>query len=346
MISLLLIKIISINQLRNYFNYNQLIYPKIQTSTLFSLKKYLSMSTATSSIYINPHTNQKHWRFEETFYSCQFTPNISNYFQRIGYSSDINNFKPTLENLIEIQRKQAYSIPFENLDIHLGKPIIVEPALLEQKIISNKRGGYCFEVNTLLFYFLKALGYNVTPMYARVRWMFPNDVATGWTHLTLKVTIDNMEYLVDCGFGSGILTSVYKIHSTESQVSDFDTRRIIPYGRGFMFQILAHGTTNEWLDLYTFLEDPIYPVDCYMSNWWTSASPDSKFTKDIIVVFPGKDCRYSLIGREFTIRYFNGEVEKKFINDDIELLQVLEKYFCLSFPFDTKFISPNFKNLI
>jgi N-hydroxyarylamine O-acetyltransferase len=67
-----------------------------------------------------------------------------------------------------LHRAHVMTVPFENLDIHLGRPISLAPADLFRKIVSSRRGGYCFELNGLFALLLEALGIAVTRLAARV----------------------------------------------------------------------------------------------------------------------------------------------------------------------------------
>ena len=103
-----------------------------------------------------------------------------------------------------VHRAHVTSIPFENLDSHRGVPVSLELDHLERKLVSERRGGYCFEHNLLLAGALEALGFGVEPMLARVRRARP-DGARPRTHLVLRVRADGGVWLADAGFGNGTL---------------------------------------------------------------------------------------------------------------------------------------------
>ncbi len=90
--------------------------------------------------------------------------NIDKYLERINYKGSTS---PNLANLKTIHRNHLYSIPFENLDIHNKKKIVLDPNSVEQKILNSFRGGYCYELNGLFNYFLKELGYNTKMVSAK-----------------------------------------------------------------------------------------------------------------------------------------------------------------------------------
>ena len=95
-----------------------------------------------------------------------FEPDLTRYFERIGYGGPT---APSLSNLDALILAHVMAIPFENIDILIGRPIAIDPASIEDKLITRHRGGYCFEQNAYLMHVLRALGYEVTPLAARVR---------------------------------------------------------------------------------------------------------------------------------------------------------------------------------
>ncbi len=106
---------------------------------------------------------------------------------------------PTLDALIAAQLAH---IPFENLNSLTGRPVRIELSDVFEKLVTEGRGGYCFELNTLFCAGLKALGYTVVPLAARVRWRLPADhPPTGLSHMLLRVEVAHESYLADVGFG-------------------------------------------------------------------------------------------------------------------------------------------------
>ena len=120
------------------------------------------------------------------------------YFERIGYSGPC---EPTLGVLNAITLAHTSAIPFENLDVLLGRPIALDPASLVDKLVRRRRGGYCFEQNGLLLIVLEALGFQAVPISARVRWQRPRDFTPPRTHLFLRVELDGESWLADVGIG-------------------------------------------------------------------------------------------------------------------------------------------------
>ncbi|MDF3932790.1 arylamine N-acetyltransferase family protein, partial [Pseudomonas citronellolis] len=104
---------------------------------------------------------------------------------------------PTLENLQRLVDAALHHLPFENLDVLLDRPILIEPDAVFAKIVEGHRGGYCFELNSLFARLLVSLGYRLELLVARVRWGMPADVErTQQSHLLLRVELDQGPYLV------------------------------------------------------------------------------------------------------------------------------------------------------
>lgn len=122
------------------------------------------------------------------------------YFRRIGYRGSA---EPTLETLVAIHRAHLLAIPYENLDIHLGKKLVLDQETNFRKLVDEGRGGWCYEMNGAFGAVLESLGYDVryvSGTVGRARW---SDAAEG-NHLVLIVTLEG-PWVVDVGFGDGFL---------------------------------------------------------------------------------------------------------------------------------------------
>lgn len=122
---------------------------------------------------------------------------INKYLDRIGFFTTI---KATKETLFLLQQKHLLSIPFENLDIHYGIKIELELQNIFEKVIVNRRGGFCYELNSLFNELLKAIGFNSFLISGRV--YVENDTyGQEFDHMAIIVRLENKSYLVDVGFG-------------------------------------------------------------------------------------------------------------------------------------------------
>ena len=122
---------------------------------------------------------------------------ISKYLKRINF---INDPSVSKECLFELQKAHLLSVPFENLDIHNNKTIVLKYELLFDKVVKNKRGGFCYELNGLFFDLLTSIGFNAQLISGRVH-NKQGSYGEEFDHMAIIVTINQSEYLVDVGFG-------------------------------------------------------------------------------------------------------------------------------------------------
>ena len=151
------------------------------------------------------------------------------YLRRIGYSGDL---QPTRAVLVALHLAHATHIPFENLDVLLKRPIRLDLASLQAKLVTAGRGGYCYEQNGLFAAVLRELGFAVTPLAARVRYRVT--LALPRTHMTLLVQAGGEGFLADVGFGSaGLLLPVP--FGSEAQAQQF----------AWSYRIVAEGSLRS-----------------------------------------------------------------------------------------------------
>jgi N-hydroxyarylamine O-acetyltransferase len=256
------------------------------------------------------------------------------YFARIGYDGPA---EPTLAVLNAIVQAHVQSIPFENLDVLLGRPILLEPDAIFRKLVLDRRGGYCFEQNNLMLGVLTALGYRATPIGARVRWQIPRDVTPARTHLFVRVHLAEGDWLTDVGMGGASLTGAIPLEFDRELPTPHESRRLVRDEAGRMFHQLWTGT--EWADCCEFTFDFMHPIDCAVANWWTSASPASHFKSNIVVGRAHRDgTRKAIRGGEFTHRRGAEILERAAITSDAQLCELLAKHFDLDFPAGTRLI--------
>lgn len=259
---------------------------------------------------------------------------LDSYLARIGYEGPRT---PTLDTLTAVHERHAQTIPFENLDVVLGRSIPLDLPSLGHKLIHGRRGGYCFEQNTLFAAALRALGLTVTPMLARVRWQVPAAVTTPQTHMALRVEIGGRPWLADAGFGGNGLMAPLALDSTEVQSTRYEPRRLVPHGRNVLQQIRLGDT---WTDVYILHLDEAFPIDFEVANWFTSAHPASRFRQNAMAARADGDLRFALLNREFTTRHMDGTAVKRTLASHDELLAVLASHFGLNFPAGTRFECP------
>jgi len=256
------------------------------------------------------------------------------YFARIGYAGDT---APTLATLHGIVRAHAQAIPFENLDVLLGRRIGLGPADLVAKLVTARRGGYCFEQNGLLLLALEALGFAARPISARVRYQRPRDYLPPRTHLFVRVELAGEPWLADVGVGSMSLTSAIRLAEIGEQPTPHEPRRLIREA-GVLYHQARLGET--WHDVYETTLEEMPPIDREVANWFTSAHPDSHFRNRLVVARALPEGRLALVNRELTRRAPDGTAQTRVLVSPDELLAVLRDEFGLAFPPGTRFACP------
>jgi N-hydroxyarylamine O-acetyltransferase len=257
------------------------------------------------------------------------------YFGRIGYAG---SRAVNLETLNAIAIRHTTSIPFENLDVLLGRGIDVSPAAVERKLVRERRGGYCFEQNHLLLLALRALGFDAAPLSARVRWQHPRDYIPPRTHLFIRVTIAGESWLADVGVGGLSLTSAIRLNCDGEQITPHEPRRIVREGGLFFHQVRLG---EEWNDVCEFTGEEMPAIDRELASWWTSTNPNSKFRQTLMVARAGPEgTRFTVNNGEFTHRRGAEIIERRNLATTDELLELLASHFDLRFPAGTRFGPP------
>jgi len=248
---------------------------------------------------------------------------LQSYFTRVNYTGPR---EPTLDVVRDLQFRHTHTVPFENLDVLLGREIRLETEALTAKLIEGRRGGYCFEQNGLFGMVLTALGFTVTPLAARVRWQVPDDVQTGRTHMLLKVDLAEGPYIVDVGFGGLNPTAPFALTPGLEQTTSLETYRIGPWNGGYELQARLGGA---WATLYRFTLEPQLPPDQEISNWFVSTAPTSRFVLNLTLALPVDDRRYTILNDRFTVRYRDGRVEERTLDGADALVDTVRQYFGL-----------------
>jgi N-hydroxyarylamine O-acetyltransferase len=257
---------------------------------------------------------------------------LTAYFDRIGYHG---TGAPTLETLNALAVAHAQTIPFENLDVLMGRGVDLEPDAVFDKLVRRKRGGYCFEQNSLFLSVLTALGFDAHPLSARVRLTTPPGRTPPRTHLFLAVELDGQRWLSDVGVGAMTLTSAIRFMPDEEQPTAHETRRLVHEGDHWLHQARLG---DVWTDVYEFTGEEMPPIDREVANWYTSAHPRSHFKDVLMVARAAPDgARITLRNGELKRRARDGRAEARTIATAEELLAVLAEEFALTFPPATRF---------
>ncbi len=249
------------------------------------------------------------------------------YLHRIGYSGPR---APTLDTLRALHRLHPQAIAFENLDPLLGRPVRLDLASLQDKLVRAGRGGYCFEQNALFGHVLRALGFSFIGLGARVLWMLPDGEPTPpRSHMLLKLDVEGESYLADVGFGGITLTAPLRLKPDVEQSTPHESFRLFEAGDAFILQVKLR---DSWMPLYRFDLGQQFPADYEITNWYHSTSPSSQFTKNLMVARPATDRRYALRNMDFSVHHLDGTTEHRVLGNHVELRDILSGPFGLPLP--------------
>ncbi|MEX0792430.1 MAG: arylamine N-acetyltransferase [Pirellulaceae bacterium] len=251
--------------------------------------------------------------------------NLDAYFHRIGYNGDL---APTLENITNLVIRHTHSIAFENLNPLLGWPVALDLPSLEQKLIHERRGGYCFEQNTMFRQVLGALGVPVKTLAARVLWNWDGEEVAPRSHMLILAEIEGETYLVDVGFRVQALTPLRLVPNLE-QPTSHGLCRFLQTLEHYMLQLKIRDT---WRDAYRFDLSEHFSTDYEVYNWYTSTHPDSLFTKNLVASLAMPGYHYSLLNNQLTTHHVGGTSEKQTLADVDQLKQTLTEKFGIRLP--------------
>jgi len=250
------------------------------------------------------------------------------YFARIGYAGER---APTAATLRALHLAHTTHIPFENLDVLLGCPILIDLDAIQKKLVRDRRGGYCFEQNTLFAAALEQLGFQVTRIAGRARHLTTRVLPR--THMILKVEADNDSWVADVGFGGyGLLEAIpLKINEEFQQFAW--KYRLRKEDEQWVLQSFLRG---EWRDQYCFTLEAQLPIDYTLGNWFCSTHPESRFVQTLTAQLVGPMERRVLRNREHVILTSENE-RVEIISSEEGLLEILSKHFGLQMPLGTRF---------
>ena len=165
------------------------------------------------------------------------------YLTRIGYTGER---APVLDTLRAILLRHTETNAFENLNPLMGWPVRLDVESLQQKMVRDGRGGYCFEHNLLLKHALDALGFRVIGLAARVLWNTPEGSVPARSHMLLLVELQDRRYIVDAGFGGMTLTGPLRLEADIEQTTPHEPFRLVAAGEEFIEQVKIGG---HWVSL-------------------------------------------------------------------------------------------------
>jgi N-hydroxyarylamine O-acetyltransferase len=242
---------------------------------------------------------------------------VPDYLNRIVHTGPL---APTPDTLRQLQRAHLFHVPFENLDIALGRRILCDENAFLAKIVNRRRGGFCYEMNGAFSALLRELGFRVTLLSARVP---REDGSAGpeFDHLTLRVDLDE-PWLVDVGFGDSFLDPL-RLALNQPQTQNGLTYRLIDHNQTLHVERLEN---DAWKPQYNFTLQPRALQDFAPMCHYHQTSPDSPFTRKKLCTMATHDGRITL-SEQRLIFTRNGKKEEQLLTTEEEWRSALKQYF-------------------
>lgn len=243
------------------------------------------------------------------------------YFGRIGYGGPV---RPMLDVLRALHLLHPQAIAFESLDPYLGRPVSLDVAALQCKLIAGRRGGYCFEHNLIFWEVLRTIGFSATGLAARVLWNQPPDAMTARGHMLLRVEVDGETWVADVGFGGVTMTAPILLQPGVEQATPHEQFRLMEIGGYFHMEV---DIDDAWRTLYRFDLQEHFPIDYAVTSYYLSTNPASHFTSNVIAARALPHGRLALFGNRLTRRGNDGTSERIEIADENQLAATLQSDF-------------------
>lgn len=242
------------------------------------------------------------------------------YLDRIKFSGEL---QPNFSVLKKLQKNHLLNIPFENLDIHYKTPIELNIDRIYEKIVQNKRGGFCYELNGLFYELLISLGFNAKRVSARV-YEKDNEYSPEFDHIAIVVKIENIEYLTDVGFGEFIFEPL-ELHLGKTHTDSRGSYVIDKYeGEYVRVNKIEDGkSTPEFIFKNIERELGEYAEMCK----YHQTNPNSHFMKKRLISMPTENGRITISGNTLKIKENNTVTEKVLKNEtdfEKELLEIFK----------------------
>lgn len=251
---------------------------------------------------------------------------VQKYLQRIGLSTIENVDVKTLQQL---QQQHLLHIPFENLDIHLGKPILLDYENIFKKVILQNRGGFCYELNGLFYLLLEQVGYSVKRVSARVLGSSGN-LGPEFDHLAVIVRLGAEDWLVDVGFGKFSFIPL-KIELDLIQHDGTDQHKVLQYDEHHL-GVYTFNEKEEWQLGYIFTLQARAVSEFEQMCHYQQTSPETNFTKRRLITIPNKNGRITLMDTKLKITDHGKSIETPVTSEE-EFQNYLKKYFGMEYEY-------------
>lgn len=242
---------------------------------------------------------------------------IAAYLRRIGYTGPT---APTPETLRDLHRAHMLTVPFENLDIHFKRRIVLDEGRFFEKIVRKQRGGFCYELNGLFAALLHDLGFRVTMLSGRV--FSGEKVGPEFDHMALLVQLDK-RWLADVGFGDSFIEPLDLDYQGEQMQQGIGYRL---QRDGDVWIVEERRTGQEWTPAYQFTLQPRALEEFSAMCDWQQTSLESHFTQKRICSLARPDGRITLSDTRLIVTE-RGNRHEQVIEDDMEYVRVLKTHF-------------------
>jgi N-hydroxyarylamine O-acetyltransferase len=250
--------------------------------------------------------------------------NVKAYLERIDYRGPL---APTAETLRGLQVAHLRAVPFENLSIHAGQPIVLDDEALFEKIVERRRGGFCYEANGLFAALLRALGFDVTMLSAGVA-NAEGAFGPDFDHMALMVTLER-RWLVDVGFGDSFIEPLL-LDERGEQAQGGRAYRISPDGAHLV--LLRRDGGGEWGAQYRFTLRGHEYADYAEMCRHHQTSPQSHFTRARICSRATEEGRLTLSEMRFITTYRDGRRQERTLTSQEEYAATLREHFGIVMP--------------
>lgn len=243
---------------------------------------------------------------------------VATYLARIAYGGPT---EPTAENLRAIHHAHLFAVPFENLDIALGREIVVDEDAIVKKVVERRRGGFCYELNCAFSVLLRALGFHVTLLSARVARGHGGE-GPEFDHLTLRLDLDQ-PWLADVGFGESFLEPL-RLKPGIEQPDPAGRFRLMQHSESFSMEKAE--PARRWKPQYSFSLQPRRLEEFAGMCHFHQTSPDSSFTQKRICTRATPEGRITLADMKLIVTK-NGQREERMLASDEERTSTLRDLF-------------------
>jgi N-hydroxyarylamine O-acetyltransferase len=217
---------------------------------------------------------------------------LDGYLERIGWSG---SREPSLETLAGLLRRHLIAIPFENLDVLLGRPVRIDLDSIQRKLVQDRRGGYCFEHATLFAAVLDALGFDAARHSARVVLFAPREQSPR-AHMFLTVLLREGRFVADPGLGGP--APLFPVPLTEGPPESAANHWMAREGD---YWILRTRRDGKPLDAWVSILERDNPIDFEMANHFAATHPASPFVNRIMMSRFTENGRVTVMNRDVTV---------------------------------------------